>query len=52
MLNSKKLGEVYLKDEKIDLDKISIEILESKVQEIECEEKNIKNKIFGILESL
>ena len=51
-MNSKNLGEVYVKGEIINLNTISIESLESKVQEIESEEKNIKNKIFGILESL
>ena len=51
-MDAKNLGEVYVKGEIINLNTISIESLESKAQEIEVEEKNIKNKIFGILESL
>lgn len=51
MENIKNLGEVYIKGEIINLNSASIENLESKIQEIESEEKNIKNQIFNILET-
>ena len=52
MKKVRNLGEVYMNGEIINLNTTPIEILESKAQEIEFEEKNIKNQIFNILESL
>lgn len=48
----KNLGEVYINGEIINLNTDSIDNLENKVQDLEIEEKNIKNQIFSILESL
>lgn len=52
MKNIKNLGEININGEIINLNKISTDNLENKVQELEIEEKNIKNQIFSILETL
>lgn len=46
-----KLGEVYIKGEVINLNSVSIDLLENQIEKIEAEEKNIKNQIFNILET-
>lgn len=50
MESIKNLGETYVKGEIINLRAASINSLEDKIDEIEVEEKNIKNEIFSILE--
>ena len=52
MENLKNLGEIYVNGSIINLNKASIEDLEHSVQNLEIEEKKVKNQIFSILESL
>lgn len=52
MENIKNLGEVYFKEEIINLQTTSINNLENKIQELELEEKNIKTQVLNILETL
>lgn len=52
MEDIKNLGEVFINGEIINLKTASIDDLENKAQQLEIEEKSIKNQIFSILESL
>lgn len=52
MKNIQNFGEVYINGEIINLNTNLIDDLENKAQQSEIEEKNIKNQMFSILESL